>query len=575
MKGIFRIFFGAEGTRPAIVLTCLVLAGLAEAAGLSTVLPVVTELAGGAQDQSSPLNDIVRQTVSAIGLEPTLGTLMALVAILITLKAILSFAALSYVGYAMANVATGLRASLIGHLMNARWSYFGGSRTGRIANSISVDATRSGKAYLNAAKFVAHGLQAVVYLVVALFVSWKLALGGLIVGGLMAWSLSSLVRTSKKAGRKQTYRTAELVTYLTDTLSNIKPLRAMGRESSFTRLLARKIKDLKKALRRQVIATQGRYYGEEIIVTVSLAAGVYFAAVVWNIPLSEIFVLGLIFFQVVSIVGKMQKMLQAAVEVESAYWSIKKLISDTASQPEDNPGTVVPTLDRGCRFENVRFDYPERPVLSGIDLDITPNAITVLKGPSGSGKTTIVDLLVGLHRPTEGEIFIDGTPLSQIDLKAWRAMIGYVPQEPGLFHDTVLANIILGDEDYDEKDLDRALAASGVDRFIHQMPEGLETFVGERGTKLSGGQRQRIAIARALFRNPRLLILDEVTSALDPDTEAKICEQIRALSADHTILVITHRPAWIDIATTLYEVEMGRLKPVTGEASAPSATAAS
>lgn len=564
MQGVLKIFFGAAGTRPFLVMICLALAGLAEAVSITTLLPAITQLGGGTREGSSPLNDQIFGMLNSAGLSPTIELLIFIIVIGLTIKSALSFVALSYVGYSVAHVATGLRTQLIGSLMNARWAYFTNNKVGEIANSISVDATRAGRAYLTAANFVSYLIQGVVYAIVAVLLSWKLALVGLAMGLVMVLVLNFLVRMSKKAGRKQTYRTSDLVTYLADTLSNIKPLKAMGRQSAFAALLDHKVNALKKALRRMVIAAQARLYGGEIIQNISLALAVYVAAVIWKTPLPEMVVMGVVLFQMVSIIGKMQKHLQKAVEVESAYWAVKRLINNSSAQLESNPGVQKPTLNVGCRFDRVSFSYPGNPVLHNISLEVPYHEITVLKGPSGTGKTTILDLLIGLYQPDEGEILIDNVPLRDIDLQSWRQMIGYVPQEPTLIHDTIQANITLGDVACTPQDIEDALRAAGAYDFVSALPDGLQTIVGERGTKFSGGQRQRLAIARALVCRPVLLILDEVTSALDPELELEICRNITDLSKEYTILAITHRPAWANIASTLYEVDAGRISAPRG-----------
>ena len=155
----------------------------------------------------------------------------------------------------------------------------------------------------------------------------------------------------------------------------------------------------------------------------------------------------------------------------------------------------------------------------------------------------------------DGRFLIDGVPLEAFDLQAWRRMIGYVPQDLILFHDTIEANVTLGDPNLGEAEARRALEAAGAWDFVAAQPEGLARVVGEKGAKLSGGQRQRIALARALATNPRLLILDEVTSALDPATERDICANIAALSDRFAILAITHGEAWAEIAHRVYRLE--------------------
>jgi ATP-binding cassette subfamily C protein len=185
------------------------------------------------------------------------------------------------------------------------------------------------------------------------------------------------------------------------------------------------------------------------------------------------------------------------------------------------------------------------------------------------GKTTLIDLVLGLHRPQGGRILIDGADLAEVDLQAWREQVGYVPQELILFHDTVFENLTLGDPAYGPDDVAEALRLAGADRFVEGLPEGIQTVVGNKGARLSGGQRQRVALARALIRKPRLLVLDEVTSALDPESELAICRNIEALRARTTVLAVTHRPAFLNIATRVFELGEGGVRVSGGQAPAP------
>ncbi|WP_299399145.1 ABC transporter ATP-binding protein [Pelagibius sp.] len=565
MIGILRIFYGAEGTKPWLVLACLLLAGIFEGIGLASLLPLLSLAINDGAADGSVLVGYVESALAVVGLKPELGLLLALVVGAIVLKCLLTVVAMSYVGYAVAEVATGLRADLIGRLLKVRWGYFTHQPVGRIANAVSVDATRSGHAYLMAANFQVNAIQTVVYSVVAALVSWQLALAALAVGGVIALSLHFLVRITKKAGRRQTERTSELVIYLSDALSNIKPLKAMARAGKFANLFERKIRQLKRALRRQVISQYALKNLEEMLVVIVIGIGFYFAVTRWQVPVAQLMVMGILLYQAVSSVGKMQRQFQKAVLLESPYWSMRELIEEAAAAEEPNPGHTVPSLVRGCGLESVTFAHDSEKILDAVSLEVPAGGLTVITGASGSGKTTLIDLLLGLHQPQSGRILIDGVPLGEIDLQAWRSLVGYVPQELILFHDTVLANITLGDPNLGEAEVREALEAAGAWDFVSAMPQGPYTVVGEKGAKLSGGQRQRIALARALATKPKLLILDEVTSALDPRTERDICRNIDALSRDMTVLAITHREAWTEIAERTFRLEQGAVTLVKND----------
>ena len=211
----------------------------------------------------------------------------------------------------------------------------------------------------------------------------------------------------------------------------------------------------------------------------------------------------------------------------------------------------------------MRFRYDDLVVLDDLSLRVEAGRMTALIGPSGSGKTTILDLVTGLRRPESGEIFIDGSPLEELDLTAWRKLIGYVPQEVFLFHDTVRRNITLGDESITDARVERAIAEAGAWDFVARDPRGVDAIVEPQGSNLSGGQRQRLAIARALVKNPALLVLDEATTGLDTATEAAILSTLRALRGRVTILAISHQPALRAAANATYELVDGRISDWT------------
>lgn len=556
----------AHPRRSLTTLACLLLAGVAEGLGISTVLPLLSvalpESTGSVSEPPPALAEIVTTGLAAVGLAPTAGTLLLLIVGGMSIKAGLLLLANRQVGFAVAQVARDLRLQMIGSLLDARWDYFTRQPIGAIANSFATEAERASETYLRGSLVAAAAIQTLIYLGLAMSISWVATIFALSAGMLSSALLGRLVGAARRAGAAQTLLLKRSLTRLADVLQATKPLKAMGRQRLLGPLLALETERLDRSLRGEVLSKEGLRALQEPLLVGALALGLFLALGRFGMGAPTLLVLALLFYRTLSMANRIQREYQVFVARASAYRSITNLIREAEARREPALSGSAPTLERDIVLEKISLRYGETEVLHDVSIEIPAGRITTLVGASGAGKTSIADLVVGLVEPTQGCVRVDGVPLSDLDRARWRREIGYVPQETFLLNDSILANVTLGEPDVPEEDVREALRDAGASSLVERSAAGLHEPVGERGGLLSGGQRQRLAIARALVHRPRLLVLDEATTALDPETEAAICETVAGLRGRITVLAISHQPAWMRIADVVYRVADGRAERV-------------
>ncbi len=550
-----------------ILVVALLLSGVADGIGLSALLPTL-ELALASGD-AGPTNDITQllsNTMNQLGITPTLGVLLSIILSAIVVKNILVFLANQRIGYISADVATGLRMSLLRAVIASRWEFFTHQSSGALANSMATEAWRASNAYVFGVRVLATSVEASVYFAIALIASWQATLLCILAGGLVFSISHVLVRMARRAGDRQTKWYRALLSSLTDVLSSVKTFKSMGRDRVAEEVLTFETQKLRSALRREAVSQAGLESAQESLLAGVIVIGIYVALVVFDVGLAIVTFMVLVLGQTLKRVSKVQKLYQTMTTFESAYWALDRTIAEATRAAEAPTGARTVELERAIVFDRVSFAFGTNTILDDVSLEIPARHITCLVGDSGAGKTTVADLVIGLIRPDRGEIRIDDVPLAEIELRAWRQRIGYVPQDNLLLHDSVLKNVTLGDPTLTEDDARAALAAAGAEAFVERLPEGIHALVGERGTRLSGGQRQRIMIARALVHHPQLLILDEATSALDAETEAGICATLKSLSAELTILAVSHQPALAEVADRVYRLRAKRIERISNRA---------
>ena len=541
------------------VIGGLFISSLFELMGLTMVIPLLASASSELHAGKSGITQAIRTGMAYVGLPFDPVVILIVVVVGLSLKAVITIGTMRYVSDIVAEISNGFQITLLRNLLKARWSFFIRQPLGRLVHATGSEAGAVGESFMNLSTIIASALQAGLFLTVAALISWKLATLALIIGVLMFFSFGRLVRHSRAAARRHRAQMRQLAANFTDAMIGIKPIRAMGRTDRFSRLFEADARGIAETLRARVIS--GEYVSEmqEPVIGCLLAVGFFYATQATALNATDVIITAILLVRTISILAPMQRTVQRFMQSYDLYESLVDLLKETDAAAEVASGRTLPQFERSIAFERVSFGYDERLVLRDLDLEIPHGRITTLAGPSGVGKSTIVDLIAGLYQPKAGRIVIDDDDLREVDLQRWRHLLGYVPQEVTLFHDTVFRNVSLWEESASEEDVIRALQIAGAWSFVNELPNGLHQMLGERGHRLSGGQRQRISIARALVNKPSLLILDEATTGLDPGTEAEICEVVQRLCAEQnlTVLAISHQSAWQAIADRVYVITNG------------------
>lgn len=542
-----------------IVITGLFLSSMFELIGLTMIIPLLAT-AAQAREAKGGLVLVIRSAMDKLGLPFDPVFLLAIIIVGLLLKAVISIAVMRYVSDIVGEISSGFQLRLIQNLLDARWSFFIRQPLGRLVHATGPESAAVGECFQNATAIIASLLQSLLFLTVAALVSWQLVAVAMVICLLMFVSFGKMVEQGRAAARRHREQMRRHAAKFTDAMIGIKQIRAMGRTGRFKQLFEGEARAMAATLRGRVFSGEYASEMQEPVIGGVIAVGFFLALHSMALPLHEVAIMAVLLVRTIGALAPIQRQLQKFIQAFDLYRALEELVADTVTAAEDSGGSRAPTFELAIVFQNVGFAYGEKTLFTGLDLEIRRGGITSLSGPSGVGKSTIVDLIVGLHRPAAGSILIDGQDLRDIDLRKWRNAIGYVPQEVTLFHDSIFHNVTLWDDGVTEADVERALRQAGAWDFVQHRPGGMHDIVGERGHGLSGGQRQRISLARALLYEPKLLILDEATTGLDPQTEAQICSEIRSLCRDRglTVLAVSHQPAWESIADHVYHLRDGQ-----------------
>lgn len=462
-------------------------------------------------------------------------------------------------------VAMTLRVRLYGHLQTLSLDYFERSQTGDLAYRLTGDVDRVGDAVGKVFhQFVPCVLQLVVVLGYMIYLNWQLTLATFAIAPLIAVLIAWFGDRLLSFARRSQDRIAGLAATIAEILAGIRLVQAFGAERTE---LDRFRQEAEAARHAKLQAAQAKAAQFVIVGFLeAMSVLVLFWLGSWQIGQGNLTGAGFISYvtAVALLIDPISITTSNYNEFKESEASVDRLFELLAVPPtvRDRPGAQpLPTITGRVEFRAIEFAYPSaaEPVLQGLDLTVRPGEAIALVGASGAGKSTIVNLLLRFYDPQGGQVCIDGIDLREVTLNSLRQQIAIVPQETILFSGSIAHNIALGNPKASRSAIERAAQIANAHDFISQLSEGYNTWVGERGANLSGGQRQRIAIARAVLRDPKILILDEATSALDSESESLVQEALDRLRRDRTTLTIAHRLATVRGADRILVVEKGQI----------------
>ena len=470
---------------------------------------------------------------------------------------------MSYVEYASMN---DLRDKAYKHLHKLPIGYFKKEKVGNLISRFTNDVNRiQDSISATFGNLIKEPLTIIVFLLIAISISWQLTLFAFII---LPLSMLAILWLGKKIRRQSSIvqrKIADITSVLQETISGVKVVKAFGMEeyenrkflketSSFLKEIVRivKIRNATAPLTEMISILVGAiiiYYGgilvlQQSTITASLFMGFLLAILQMMKPIKEL--------------STVNTKIQEASAAADRIFEILDTVPDITDAT--NARTLT-SFQNKIKFDDVSFSYEDsdEPVLDDINFEVSKGDIIALVGPSGGGKSTLVDLIPRFYDPAKGKISIDGEDIRNFTIDSLRSKMGIVTQETFLFNSSIKENIAYGLENYPDDKIIEAAKAANAHEFIVQTPAGYETIIGERGVKLSGGQRQRLTIARAILKNPDIMIFDEATSALDNESEILVQEAIERMMKNRTTFVIAHRLSTIRNATKIFVIDSGKI----------------
>ncbi|MCA1061486.1 ABC transporter ATP-binding protein/permease [Rossellomorea aquimaris] len=465
-----------------------------------------------------------------------------------------------------------LRMKTYRELLQANWGFFLKKRKSDLINSLTAELGRVNGGTNMFLQLITSIIFTLLQLGIAFWVSPYMTGLVLISGIILAFVSQSFVKKSKKIGSKTSEIGKNYLAGITDNLNGIKDIKSNSLEHSRNTWLSKLSEDIIHEQTELIKIKTNSNFLYKVSSAIIIALFIYFSITLFRSQADQFLLVILIFTRLWPRFTSIQSSMEQLAETLPAFSSVIQLQRESREANEifthqEYQGNFKCEIRKNIKCVGVNYRYNSTEphfALENINVTLPANKMTAIVGPSGAGKSTLVDLLMGLNVPEHGSVLVDGLLLSGDVQRSIRSTIGYVPQEPFLFNASIRENLLIMKSNATDWDIWEALQFSSASEFVKNLPEGLDTLIGDRGIRLSGGERQRIVLARAILRKPSILVLDEATSALDSENEAKIQEAIERLKGKMTIIVIAHRLSTIRNADQVIVLDKGRVVQTGG-----------
>ena len=550
----YKIFAG-------ILLSILI--GLLDGFGLTMFLPLLQMVDSNSNASMQQIEGISFLTdfIEAFGLNLSLGVVLLFMLFFFVMKGLVRYWSLVYRVTLQQKLIKKIRMDLLNALNKVSFKYFVSSDVGRIQNTFTGEVDRIQNAYLSYFTALEQFILVIVYMSFAFIVDLQFAILVSLGGVLTNFIYGQIYNLTKQASNQFTDDSNIFQGNVIQHVANFKYLRATGMTENYTLRLIQVIKRIEDSRKRMAILSSFLEASREPLLICVIASVIFIQINIFQASLGPILIALLFFYRALTVITGVQNSWNKFLGVSGSLNNFQDFHKNLLENSENLGEGEFVSFCSDIQLTRISFTYGDAYIIKDITLNIKKNESIAFVGESGCGKTTLINLICGLLPPSKGEIFVDGKSSEVLGLSAFQKRIGYVTQEPVIFNDTIFNNITFWAEPTPENKerCIRALRKASAYQFVKQNPLGLDATLGNNGINLSGGQKQRISIARELYKDIDILILDEATSGLDSETESVIQENIDTLKGQYTILIVAHRLSTIKNADTIVLMDNGSI----------------